>query len=104
MIVLLENITTANGKMEDRNKCRTTSSATPTLSGYQTFSDKTFQSSYDIEDPTKFATYKTDKNFVLIELDQGLFNRSLLCAKFSKSGQQNCQPWQPSQLISNIRL
>ena len=104
MIVLLENITTSNGKMEDRPKCRTTSSATPTISGYQKVSDKNFQSSYDIEEPTKFATYKTYKNLFLTGLDQGLFNRSLGCVKFSKSGQKSFQPWQPYQLRSNIRF
>ena len=61
MIVVLETLKTDNSDIEDSTKCRTTSSDKTTLSGYQSFSDKTFQSSYAIEDPTKFPTYKTDK-------------------------------------------
>ena len=61
MIVVLETLKTDNSDIEDSTKCRTTSSDTPTLSGYQNVSNKTFQSSYAIEEPTKFPTYKTDK-------------------------------------------
>ena len=44
--------------MEGRPKCRTTSSDTTTVSEYQYVSYKIFQSSYAIEDPTKFPTYR----------------------------------------------
>ena len=101
MIVVLETLKIDNSDIEDSTMCRTTSSDTPTLSGYQNVSNKTFQSSYAIEEPTKFPTYKTDKKQNVIGMDQGLLNRNLCCVKLSKSGQKRFQPLQPSQLSSN---
>ena len=52
VIVVPKMIQTTNGEMEERPKCRTTSSDTPTVSEYQHIIYKIFQSSYAIEYPT----------------------------------------------------